>query len=81
MTSAIVPETVDVEILEDSAMTESEEKELVIVKTAIQTAYLEKFNATCDRCWDFIKFLTRSFIGVKTVAGLSRNGWKMNLMS
>ena len=42
MTSAIVPEIVDVEILEDSAMTESEEKELVIVKTAIQTAYLEK---------------------------------------
>jgi len=42
MTSAIVPEIVDVEILEDSVMTESEEKELVIVKTAIQTAYLEK---------------------------------------
>ena len=42
MTSAITPEIVNVEILEDSAMTESEEKELVIVKTAIQTAYLEK---------------------------------------
>jgi hypothetical protein len=39
MTSAIVPEIVNVEILEESSMTEAEEKELVIVKTAIRTAY------------------------------------------
>lgn len=44
MTSAIVPEIVDVEILEDSAMTDREEKELVIVKTAIRTAYCSRME-------------------------------------
>ena len=44
MTSAIVPEIVDVEILEDSAMTDGEEKELVIVKTAIRTAYCSRME-------------------------------------
>lgn len=42
----ITPEVVDqdVSILEDSPMTEGEEKELVIVKTAIQTAYADKLE-------------------------------------
>ena len=44
MTSAIVPEIVDVEILEDSAMTDGEVKELVIVKTAIRTAYCSRME-------------------------------------
>jgi hypothetical protein len=46
MTVAITPEIVGMEttILEDSPMTESEEKELVIVKTAIQTAYADKLD-------------------------------------
>jgi hypothetical protein len=46
MTSAITPEVMGLEtqILEDSPMTESEEKELVIVKTAIQTAYADKLE-------------------------------------
>ena len=44
--SLITPEVVgqDISILEDSPMTESEEKELVIVKTAIQTAYADKLE-------------------------------------
>jgi hypothetical protein len=46
MSTAITPEIVGLEtiILEDSPMTESEEKELVIVKTAIQTAYADKLE-------------------------------------
>ena len=44
MTSTIVPEILDIEILEDSPMTEAEEKELVIVKTAITTAYADKLE-------------------------------------
>lgn len=44
MTSTIVPEVLDIEILEDSPMTEAEEKELVIVKTAITTAYADKLE-------------------------------------
>ena len=45
MTStAITPEIENVEILEDSPMTEAEEKELVIVKTAITTAYADKLE-------------------------------------
>ena len=46
MTSAITPEVMGLEtqILEDSPMTESEEKELVIVKTAIKTAYADKLE-------------------------------------
>jgi hypothetical protein len=46
MSTAITPEIVGMEttILEDSPMTESEEKELVIVKTAIQTAYADKLE-------------------------------------
>jgi len=46
MTVAITPEIVGMEttILEDSPMTESEEKELVIVKTAIQTAYADRLE-------------------------------------
>jgi hypothetical protein len=46
MTTAITPEIVGLEttILEDSPMTDSEEKELVIVKTAIQTAYADKLE-------------------------------------
>jgi hypothetical protein len=46
MTTAITPEIVGMEttILEDSPMTDSEEKELVIVKTAIQTAYADKLE-------------------------------------
>ena len=43
-TSAIAPEVLDIEILEDSPMTEAEEKELVIVKTAITTAYADKLE-------------------------------------
>ena len=44
-TSTIVPEVIDenlTQILEDSPMTDSEEKEFVIVKTAIKTAYVDK---------------------------------------
>ena len=46
MTTAITPEVMGLEthILEDSPMTEQEEKELVIVKTAIQTAYADKLE-------------------------------------
>jgi hypothetical protein len=46
MTTAITPEIVGLEttILEDSPMTDAEEKELVIVKTAIQTAYADKLE-------------------------------------
>ena len=44
MTSAIVPEIVDVEILEDSVMTDGETKQLVIVKTAIRTAYCTRME-------------------------------------
>jgi len=47
-TSAITPEVVGLDdlpqIFEDSPMTETEEKELVIVKTAIQTAYADKLE-------------------------------------
>ena len=51
--SLITPEVVDQDltILEESPMTESEEKELVIVKTAIQTAYADKLNAILRRRW------------------------------
>lgn len=46
MTAAITPEVVgqETQILEDSPMTDAEEKELVIVKTAIQTAYADKLE-------------------------------------
>jgi hypothetical protein len=46
MTTAITPEVIGLEthILEDSPMTEQEEKELVIVKTAIKTAYADKLE-------------------------------------
>ena len=46
MTTAITPEVVGLEttILEDSPMTDAEEKELVIVKTAIKTAYADKLE-------------------------------------
>lgn len=45
-TSAITPEVMDIEtqILESSPMTDTEEKELVIVKTAIKTAYADKLE-------------------------------------
>lgn len=45
-TTAIIPEVVDLKttVLEESPMTEAEEKELVIVKTAIQTAYADKLE-------------------------------------
>ena len=44
--SPITPEVVDqdISILEESPMTEGEEKELVIVKTAISTAYADKLE-------------------------------------
>ena len=46
MSTAITPEVMglDTHILEESPMTESEEKELVIVKTAIKTAYADKLE-------------------------------------
>lgn len=46
MSTAITPEVVGLKttILEDSPMTEIEEKELVIVKTAIKTAYADKLE-------------------------------------
>ena len=47
MNTAIIPEVIDdrlTVVLEDSPMTEEEEKELVIVKTAIQTAYADKLE-------------------------------------
>ena len=45
-TTAITPEVVGLEttVLEESPMTETEEKELVVVKTAIQTAYADKLE-------------------------------------
>ena len=45
-TSIITPEVLDqdISILEESPMTEGEEKELVIVKTAISTAYADKLE-------------------------------------
>ena len=46
MSTAIIPEVVGQEttVLEESPMTEAEEKELVIVKTAISTAYADKLE-------------------------------------
>ena len=46
MNTAITPEVMGLEtqILEDSPMTDAEEKELVIVKTAIKTAYADKLE-------------------------------------
>lgn len=46
MTTAIIPEVLGLEtqVLETSPMTSAEEKELVIVKTAIQTAYADKLE-------------------------------------
>ena len=46
MNTAITPEVMGLEtqIFEESPMTESEEKELVIVKTAIKTAYADKLE-------------------------------------
>ena len=47
MNSTLInPEVLDLEtsVLEESPMTETEEKELVIVKTAIQTAYADKLE-------------------------------------
>jgi len=45
MTTAITPEILDnIQVLETSPMTDAEEKELVIVKTAIQTAYADKLE-------------------------------------
>jgi len=45
MSTTITPEIIsETQILETSSMTESEEKELVIVKTAIQTAYADKLE-------------------------------------
>jgi hypothetical protein len=44
MSTAIIPEILDVEILENSPMTEAEDKELIIVKTAITTAYADKLE-------------------------------------
>jgi len=48
MTTAITPEIVGLDdqpqVFEDSPMTEVEEKELVIVKTAIKTAYADKLE-------------------------------------
>jgi len=45
-TTAIIPEVVGLEttVLEESPMTEAEEKELVVVKTAISTAYADKLE-------------------------------------
>lgn len=46
MTNVIVPEVVgeETQILEDSPMTDAEEKELVIITTAIKTAYADKLE-------------------------------------
>jgi hypothetical protein len=46
MTTAIIPEVLGLEtqVLETSPMTSAEEKELVIVKTAIRTAYADKLE-------------------------------------
>lgn len=46
MTTAITPEVLGLEtqVLEESPMSDAEEKELVIVKTAIQTAYADKME-------------------------------------
>ena len=44
MSTAIIPEVLDIEILENSPMTEAENKELIIVKTAITTAYAGKLE-------------------------------------
>jgi hypothetical protein len=46
MSTAITPEVVGLEtqIFEDTPMTDAEEKELVIVKTAIKTAYADKLE-------------------------------------
>jgi len=45
-TTAITPEVVGLEttVLEESPMTEAEDKELIIVKTAIKTAYADKLE-------------------------------------
>lgn len=46
MTAAITPEVIgqETQILEDSPMTDAEEKELVIITTAIKTAYADKLE-------------------------------------
>ena len=46
MTSAITPEIVDVEILEESPMTLREVEELVAAETSIATAYADKLQRT-----------------------------------
>ena len=45
-TSIVTPEILDqsISVLQDSPMTEAEEKELVIVKTAIVTAYANRLE-------------------------------------
>lgn len=44
MTSAIVPEIVDVEILENSAMTKAEQEELIVLETEISAAYADRLE-------------------------------------
>ena len=44
MTSAIVPEIVDVEILENSAMTKAEQEELISLETEISAAYADRLH-------------------------------------
>ena len=44
MTSAIVPEIVDVEILENSAMTKAEQEELIALETEISAAYADRLH-------------------------------------
>ena len=44
MTSAIVPEIVDVEILENSAMTIAEQEELILLETEISSAYADRLE-------------------------------------
>ena len=44
MTSAITPEIVDVEILENSAMTKAEQEELISLETEISAAYADRLH-------------------------------------
>jgi hypothetical protein len=44
MTSAIVPEILDVEILENSAMTRAEQEELIALETEISAAYADRLH-------------------------------------
>jgi hypothetical protein len=78
MTTAITPEIVGLDdqpqVFEDSPMTENEEKELVIVKTAISTAYADKLERDLAIGAGLLKIFRRKLYRGKT-GGRSWSEW------